>query len=50
VLALTIICALLSSSMAKESQFKSTLTNLVNMKTRAVDAIDSALDLLRSLQ
>jgi len=47
-LALTIVCAVLSSSMAAPLN-KATLTNLVNMQARAVDAVDSALDLLRSL-
>jgi len=47
---LLVLLVLSVGAMANESQFRSKLTSLLNMKTKAVDAVESALGLLRDLK
>lgn len=45
-----LLCVLAITVSAKNNNLQATLTNLVNMQSRAVDAVDAALDLLNSLK
>jgi hypothetical protein len=48
ILAILLVCTIVVS--ADQSKFKSTLTSLVNLKSKAVDAVDAALDVLRGMK
>lgn len=48
ILAILLLCTIVVS--ADQSKFKSTLTSLVNLKSKAVDAVDAALDVLRGMK
>lgn len=48
ILAILLLCTIVVS--AEQSKFKSTLTSLVNLKSKAVDAVDAALDVLRGMK
>jgi len=45
-----VLLSILALSASANPQLKTTLTNLVNMSSRAVDAVDASLDLLNSLK
>lgn len=45
-----LLLSILAFTASASTDFKASLTNLVNMSSRAVDAVDAALDLLNSLK
>jgi len=45
-----VLLSILAFSASAKPVFKTSLTNLVNMSSRAVDAVDASLDLLNSLK
>lgn len=47
---LIVMLCLTVSALAEQSNFRSKLTSLLNMQSKAADAIDSALQLLRDLK
>jgi len=49
ILALLVLCVSATGTQ-EETKFRSKLTSLLNMKTKAVDAVESALGLLRDLK
>jgi hypothetical protein len=49
-IAVLLVLCLAGVTFAETNKFKLQLTNLMNMQSKAVDAIDSALGLLRDLK
>ena len=48
--AILLILCLAGVTFAETNKFRASLTNLLNMKTSAVDAVDAALGVLRDLK